>query len=265
VYFATYKVYDFLVADIRRHSEVKVELVRRVECDGRKGAVPAIVPAPDPVPASEPPPPKPKSPPPPEPRQQTFLSRITMPLLRRRASAIPTEEDEEEEEEALEVQPKYIRPEKLLPPVPSNEEGGIIVEESIVARENFTNWFKGPEDAMRQREKRKKKKKKSRQLRSDVDPDPTASGRDRDRENHQSGNGGVDRSSTAVTEQTDDRTEITSSRPRRDGDPQGFVYGKFKLDKNMIVSLCWEGLRVEVSLLATSRWAHCDNRNIVLP
>jgi len=108
-----------------------------------------------------------------------------------------------------------------------------MIEESIIGREIFTSWLKGPEDAIRQKEKRRRRKNR-RQIQNGVEA--TQEGEDHHR------------SSVAVTEQTDAMSEKSSIQPRRDGDPQGFIYGKFKLDKNMIVSLCWEGLRVEYFL-----------------
>lgn len=232
VFFATHKVYDFLATDIRRHSDVKIELVRRVECDGRKGPVLAVVPAPDPIDNSDPKPLKLRSPTRREvaKSRQNLFSRITRPLLRPGTSVLPTNESGPEENPEPEKKPKYIRPEKLLPPVPSDEEGGIIAEETVIGREIFTGWYENPEDAIRQ----KRKLQKSGRQKNCVRPNPAdSSGKRRSTSKR------AERSSIGGTDATDVRLF------RKEGNPQGFIYGKFKLDRNMIVSMCWEGLRVE--------------------
>lgn len=162
-----------------------------------------------------------------------------MPLLRRRASALPTNETGVEEEEQVEAQPKYITPEKLLPPVPPNEEGGIMIEETVIGREMFTGWLRGPEEAIQQK-RNKKSKKQNGSRRS----------KDGNIRNERSKSRHSQRTSVGSANQLDARSEASESQvqqQRKEGDPQGFIYGKFKLDKNIIVSLCWEGLRMEVS------------------
>jgi hypothetical protein len=165
------------------------------------------------------------------------LDRITIPLLNRRVSPIPTDESAFEDQEVTapaEKQPKYITPEKLLPPLPPNEESGTLIEEAVVGRDIFNGWLKGPEDDMRSK-KNKGKNKRHRES-SQGNGKSLRSSRAPDRD-----------SLTGTTEDHDGINAIPSRDQKREGDPQGFIYGKFKLDKNMIVTLCWEGLSVEVS------------------
>jgi hypothetical protein len=242
LYFAVLRVlpnYSFLASDIRRASEIKLQLVRKVSCDSRRGGVWGVEPPLERGPSRK--------------RELvdtintkakssahrkqslalSLLHRVTTPLLNRRRSMYPLEADESTEV-GME-RPKYLPPEKLLPPLPADEAtggAGVLIDEKVIDRVLLNGWQKNI-DHKRDRKHGRLMPTSKRSSRIDMDT-----------------NSRIIREAEQAMRRVDGAS--LSGSVQQDGDgskgvkPDGVIWGLMKIRQESIISLRWEGVSVEV-------------------
>jgi hypothetical protein len=174
----------------------------------------------------------------------SLLQRVTTPILGRRrqplSAVFPVVQPAPNPTPAIQEKPKYLEPEKKLPVLPQCEDA-LIMDTRIVARDVVVGFRKHPDQERSERELRKARRE--------------SSGGGGGRSSHGKGSGrqralSESLKSTTTSVVHSESHHLNHTAITKQGGPQGMVHGKLNLDRDMIISVDWVGLSVEVRPLS---------------